>query len=98
MKDRALQADELEALPIAAVARLWGVCEATVRARLRSGDIASFRVGRARRVLRADLVAFVAARKAGGWCGSRFESLPAPEPEPLSADADCLAGDDEIPF
>ena len=59
MKDRELQADELEALPIAAVARLLHVSEPTVRARINSGELRSFLIGRCRRIPRGSISDFI---------------------------------------
>jgi excisionase family DNA binding protein len=48
-----------EAFSIGEVSRKWGTSESTVRARIESGELAAFRVGRVWRVSAAALAEFI---------------------------------------
>jgi len=83
--------DPCEALPIKAVAGLLHVSEPTVRALIRRGLLASFTIGRCRRIRRAELERFIAGQPPD----RPDRSLHPPEPPPYEAPSDC---GEQIPF
>jgi excisionase family DNA binding protein len=80
----ASEVDPCELLTVPAAARLMAVCRRTIEKYLRAGDLRSVKIGRCRRIRRADLLDFLDRRNAGGW--RRSPEAPSPwelPPPPL---------------
>ena len=71
------------ALALSEVARLLGIGRSTAHRLVVSGDLRGFRVGTAWRVLRADLEAFVVARRDAA--ATRYLDAMGPPSGPLSS-------------